>query len=433
MPEPGDFDSVIANHAYRGARLQLATRAALVCYLAATVLAVPPEHTGAQCLSVIAGYALWALAVAAWLQRGGRALLRNNWSLLLVDLIVIVTVTWIAGTGAERDWTSDALLYAMFAVPVMAATQLRPVVGLLIGLVATGAFLVSAAATRRANALPWPPLLLSALALAVVAAGCGGLSHVQRFRVMTIYGLYRDRAALLARLLSVEQREREVLAGQLHDGALQYLLAARLHLEDLRLAATKTHGEAFRSLEHGLTEAATLLRAKVAELHPAVLRARGLAVALTDLAATRGTVPRVAVDVTDWPARPTNADSLLFDAARELLANAVKHANARSVQIVLRYGVDTAHLSVRDDGHGLDCNGLAGALADGHIGLNSLRVRVEVAGGTLHLTSEVGNAPGPSGTTVTIEVPCVAASDGGLDAEGASRRSDPPLRDVRTT
>jgi hypothetical protein len=62
-----------------------------------------------------------------------------------------------------------------------------------------------------------------------------------------------------------------------------------------------------------------------------------------------------------------------------------------------------------------------------------LRVRVEVAGGTLHLTSEVGNAPGPSGTTVTIEVPCVAASDGGLDAEGASRRSDPPLRDVRTT
>jgi two-component system NarL family sensor kinase len=236
--------------------------------------------------------------------------------------------------------------------------------------------------------------------IACLSAAAVWLSAIQRSRVLTIGRLAADRSSLLAELMSIEERERRNLAEHLHDGALQYVLGARLDLEDLRDGDSRA---ALDRLDRALAESSKLLRSTVTELHPAVLEQSGLPRALESLLAAAA--PRAglaaSLDVDDWPADTrTPIDMLLFTTARELVTNVVKHANARRLDLRLSLRGDRAELAVADDGAGLADGVLATRLAEGHIGLESYRVRLEAADGHLRLM------PGPTGGTVaTVDVP----------------------------
>jgi two-component system NarL family sensor kinase len=91
---------------------------------------------------------------------------------------------------------------------------------------------------------------------------------------------------------------------------------------------------------------------------------------------------------------------LLFGAARELLANAAAHAQAGNVSVELGARDGSVRLAVRDDGRGFDLGLLPQRIADGHIGLQSHRERIESAGGHF----EIRTAPG-RGTEVEIRLP----------------------------
>jgi two-component system NarL family sensor kinase len=109
----------------------------------------------------------------------------------------------------------------------------------------------------------------------------------------------------------------------------------------------------------------------------------------------------VALDVDDWPADVrTPLDMLLFTAARELVTNVVKHARATRLDVRLALRGDRAELVVADDGVGMAEDLLAARLAEGHIGLQSYRVRLEAADGRLRLVR--GRA---GGTVATVELP----------------------------
>ena len=116
----------------------------------------------------------------------------------------------------------------------------------------------------------------------------------------TIGRLAQARSALLAELTGLEERERRALSEHLHDGALQYVLAARFDLDDARETGDPA---AFDRLEQALAESSRLLRSTVAELHPAVLARAGLPSALRDLAAAAAARGGLAVDVDaeGWP------------------------------------------------------------------------------------------------------------------------------------
>jgi signal transduction histidine kinase len=84
---------------------------------------------------------------------------------------------------------------------------------------------------------------------------------------------------------------------------------------------------------------------------------------------------------------------------QEALANAVKHAHARTVDVELRYAPDSLALRVRDDGRGFDPESLSPA-GSGHYGLIGMRERAERIGGRLTLNSRPGE-----GTEMLVEVP----------------------------
>jgi two-component system NarL family sensor kinase len=351
------------------------------------------------CYVIAGAYAVFAAGFAVWVWPGGPAVARWAWLGLFVDVAVLATLTLIAGVSTEHTWTDDVLLHGLFVIPILGATQLEPAACAAVVIPTTIVFFLSSAATRDANEEPWASVALRTLALAAVGAGSVALSRIQRSRVAAIGGLLRDRTGLLDELVQLEDRERGALAQELHDGALQYVLAARQDLDDLRGVGD---AESVERIDHALTESSRLLRSKVSELHPAVLDRAGLPSALRNLAEAAARPDRVVgVGIVGWPDDVrTSADGLLYGAARELLTNVVKHADATSVDVSLALDGTSARLVVADNGRGIDDGETAAAVERGHLGLYTYRLRVEAAGGRLTL------APGrPAGTVATVELP----------------------------
>jgi signal transduction histidine kinase len=102
-----------------------------------------------------------------------------------------------------------------------------------------------------------------------------------------------------------------------------------------------------------------------------------------------------AIERVDLPAEVTGD---LFRIAQEAVANAGRHAQAKTVSISLRRVGASIELEVTDDGQGFDGNPL-GDPDPGHIGLAAMRERAEVMQGELDIESS------ERGTRVLVRVP----------------------------
>jgi two-component system NarL family sensor kinase len=389
---------VMATHAARGERLQSALRIAVIVFIWACLLLEPPTVAAGWCFAVAAAYpVLWALSrlVTHRPRVDGRDL---GWVPLVLDIVALGTVTILAGLSGDDIWTGYVLVNGFFLLPILAATQLRAGVGVALAVPTIGVYVISSVGARDANNEPWPSLVLRVFILIGVSLGSIALSRIQRSRVMEIVTLAVQRTGLLVELTDVEERERRQLSEALHDGALQYVLAARMDMEDVR----DGDAEAAERVDHALTTSAGLLRRTVSELHPAVLEQAGLVRAVEDIAeGLRGRGLTVTLRADGMPVRTaTDADRVVFGAVRELVANVVKHSGATAVGLDLGIRDGRVVASVVDDGTGFDEDHAAAQVAAGHIGLASQRLRVEAAGGRL-----VAEPAEPHGLRMTVSVP----------------------------
>ena len=408
---------ILLDHALMGIRVQFGLRAALIAFLVATVAAVPPAHDRVGCDVTVAVYAVWSTIAFLVCRRGGLRVVRMIWVTLIADVVALGVLSLLA-SASEQSWTTDVLVNGFFVIPLLATAQLRPMVVAGVTAPAVVLYLAALLAAQSANSEPAVSIALQTVVLAILSAGGWALSWVQRSRVLTIATLVGDRSHLARELADVEQTARRSLAEELHDGALQYLLAARQDLEEARLGGDS---ESIDRIEHALRESAALLRAKVSQLHPAVLEQAGLLHALEDLvsATAREDGPEVTLEASGWdPSRRTAADELLYSAARELLSNVSRHSRASHVSVGLREKSGSIVLTVSDDGVGIDPGVLTHRLSEGHVGIASQRARIEAAGGQMIIGrgDDVPGAAGP-GTTVEVWLP---------EAAGASNSDDKP-------
>ena len=142
------------------------------------------------------------------------------------------------------------------------------------------------------------------------------------------------------------------------------------------------------------------------DLRSEALETRGLAGALTMVAHQMTVAGSPDIDVRiEGTARRLDAahEHHLLRIGLEALTNALKHAGATRVDIVLRFNADAIELRVSDDGRGIgDASiGTAGA----HFGLQGIRERVDKLGGTVTLHSDPGQ-----GTLLSVTVPTESPS-----------------------
>lgn len=206
----------------------------------------------------------------------------------------------------------------------------------------------------------------------------------------------RRRADLLQHAVDASDAERRRIAGTLHDGPVQELVATSLAAESAADAAARTGDGG--SAEHMRTVAASVrgnvraLRSLLMDIYPPSLSAAGLGHALHDLAATaraRG----VTVEL-DLPASlddlAASDEQLLYRVAQEALRNTVTHAAPCTALIRVRREDADIVLEIADDGPGFDPSILREAPTGGHLGT---RVIVDLAA---HAGAElsVASAPG---------------------------------------
>jgi two-component system NarL family sensor kinase len=342
-------------------------------------------------LVTLALFSAWSVGVLAYVhlrEAGERFALVAT----AIDIAAIGMLAVLSG-GAY----SHARL-AFFLVPVAVAFRFRPSITALAVVVTTATYVIQAAAHPAASQ-PDAVRFIATQAgfLAWVGVACVMLSRLLERRTELASRLVADRARLLTDALEAEQRERKALAESLHDNAIQNLLSARHELEEA--AETVTHPALARA-DDALVAAAGQLREAVFDLHPYVLEAAGLEAALRSIAneaAARGRL-RLRLDL-QCPDRH-DGDQLVFSAARELLSNVVRHADASGVALRLAESNGDLVLVVEDDGRGFPPGLPDERLADGHIGLAAQRVRIESAGGRMELFSTPGD-----GTRVEVRVP----------------------------
>ncbi|HEX6677244.1 MAG TPA: GAF domain-containing sensor histidine kinase [Actinomycetes bacterium] len=202
----------------------------------------------------------------------------------------------------------------------------------------------------------------------------------------------------LERLLVVEDRER--IAKELHDGAIQALFAVGMGLQGAATLARDP--ELAARIEGAVDELDRVirdLRNYIFGLRPGILADRQLDQALRRLveefAERTGVVAVAEVDPEAAAALASSAGDMV-QLAREALSNVSRHAAATTCRLSLRQEQDGVVLEVDDDGRGFDPDRVTG---EGH-GLPNLRQRAAALGGRAELSSVPGQ-----GTTVRVTVP----------------------------
>jgi PAS domain S-box-containing protein len=210
--------------------------------------------------------------------------------------------------------------------------------------------------------------------------------------------------ALAERLQWVREEDRKKVARDLHDQIGQILTAIKMdmtwmtrHLpasEDKVLARI---AESIQSINDGVKAVRTICSG----LRPGVLDDLGLAAAIewqaSDFASRNGVECQVSVPPVDLHLDGDRATAT-FRIFQECLTNVIRHAQARSVHVVLCQEEENIMLVVEDDGIGFCESDLSNSL--GSLGLLGMRERAQFCGGEVQISSSPGN-----GTRVTVRVP----------------------------
>jgi signal transduction histidine kinase len=200
-------------------------------------------------------------------------------------------------------------------------------------------------------------------------------------------------------LLEGQEIERTRLARELHDETGQALASILLGLKSIE----KQIGEEPLALVRELVGSALDgVRRLTVELRPPALDDFGLGPALerlTEMVSQRSGLD-VQLNVAAPPeALPPEHETALYRIIQEALTNIVKHAEARSVSIIVTGTEGVVRAVIEDDGTGFD----PARVRKGALGLTGMRERVGLLSGRF----QVESAPG-SGTTLVIELPTTA-------------------------
>jgi signal transduction histidine kinase len=237
--------------------------------------------------------------------------------------------------------------------------------------------------------------------------------------LMLLYLLYQLRLRQLHHQFSIglEARvnERTRIARELHDTLLQSFHGLMFQFQAARNMLPRRTEEAMQALDGAIS--ATELA--ITESRSAIQDLRSEPVAQSDLAELMTTMGQELTNV-----RNTNGDSPIFRVivegerrtlapvlqtevcriAREILRNAVRHAQAHRIEAEIRYDDQALRLRIRDDGRGLDPRVLEEGGTVGHWGLRGVRERAQQIGAQLDFWSEAG-----AGTEVQLTVPAAVA------------------------
>jgi signal transduction histidine kinase len=198
------------------------------------------------------------------------------------------------------------------------------------------------------------------------------------------------------------QDERTQIAGYLHDDLAQILFRLSIQVDVAKRLLEKGEidktFEQIEKIRQSKQDTSDRIRGLIRELHRSPLGAKGVREAIESFIEEVGRESGVLfhTDIQEV-ALPAPIALLVYKIAHQGVMNALKHAQATDMWIIVRESPEDIELQLRDNGVGFDTSAPG---PEGHYGMAMMRQRAKVGGGTF----EVSSAPG-EGTTITVRFP----------------------------
>jgi signal transduction histidine kinase len=222
-----------------------------------------------------------------------------------------------------------------------------------------------------------------------------------------------DRAEALAiSVIEANEKERRRLSSDLHDEIGHDLVVLKLYLEMI-IADVKpdTNGEVRKRLAEAIslsTRAIDAVRRLAFDLGPGIFDECGFIPAIRNYArrfsATTGLKATVRVARSD-PRLQSRDELALYRVLQGSLSNVLKHSRAKAVSIEVKGDAHSVFMSVDDNGRGFN---VARKLRDSSasFGLQTMRERIELLGGSFQIRSSVAQAGRKHhGTRIEVVLP----------------------------
>ncbi len=199
----------------------------------------------------------------------------------------------------------------------------------------------------------------------------------------------------VSRILGAQELERKRIARELHDETGQALTAILLGLRPLEEVDEKA-ASALREL---VRDALASVRKLSIDLRPSVLDDFGLVAALERFSSDLQERSHLTITLTTHgldTRLPEPVETALYRVTQEAVANAIRHGDARAIQVKLGRSSNTIRLTITDDGQGFNPE----QVAPDRAGLLGMRERITLINGTFDINSQPGH-----GTTIAVDVP----------------------------
>ena len=245
--------------------------------------------------------------------------------------------------------------------------------------------------------------------------------HNERGEIYRVAGITRDitrrkrneerlrhEEQLLRKMLALQDRERKLVAHEIHDGLVQYVTGAKMILEGLRHqleGGSKLKPEELAAVGDLLGKAIDEGRRTISNLRPLIIDEEGLLEAINYLVAEetgRGLLAISFMHAVTFEHLPPLLETTLFRIVQEAMTNIRRHARARRAEIRLVQDEGQLKLEIRDDGVGFDPK----AIPEDRFGVRGIVERARLFGGSARIRSEPGR-----GTLIAVRLPL------GLDEE----------------
>ena len=213
----------------------------------------------------------------------------------------------------------------------------------------------------------------------------------------------KNATASIESIIQAQESERQRLSRQMHDGPAQalsnFILQTEIAMRLLDVDAAQARQE-LNNLKASAMSTFQKVRNFIFELRPMMLDDLGLAPTIKRYADTfkEQTGMDINITVSGQERRlESYVEVMIFRALQELLGNAARHSQASMLKVLVDMGGSVVKVNVDDNGKGFDPE----ILKQGNsLGLNLIRDRVEMLGGTFELDSVIGK-----GTRVTFTIP----------------------------
>ena len=221
--------------------------------------------------------------------------------------------------------------------------------------------------------------------------------------------LQRERRTL-RHLLQSSDRERQLIAYEIHDGLAQQLAGAIMQFQifdHLKEVQPKEAGKAYQAGMTMLQQSHFEARRLISGVRPPILDEAGVVAAVAHLVNEQRQRHGPKIEFhsrVEFHRLVPVLENAVYRIIQEGLTNACRHSRSKRVRVELLQEGDRLHLDVRDWGVGFEADGVG----DTRFGLEGIVQRVRLLDGRFDLET----APG-QGTRIHVELPVVLREEEG--------------------